>query len=606
MKKIDRIIECDVLVIGGAGAGVMSAVRAAEAGASVALVSKGKVGKSGNTIMIGGGFSIDGESAKTFLGKEDANQSYTRQKVFEKLVTSGFYLGDQRLQRLFVDMSGPAVADCLLWAEEAGQHFNFNPASCGWFTSGAAFGKTVKQGLQRRKDIAVYEDVLIAELLKNGDTVCGALGIGINTGEIIQFNSKAVLLATGGIQPFSLKNSNSDMTGDGVALALRAGAKATDMEFLLFIGTIIEPAFARGSLIPFLIAMRFKLKAKMTDLDGEELIFPSDPRYKVGPTNGKVNKLLMSEFFGRGVFEKFAKHGSAFYYDYSAYSEDDIREAFAGFAAAREKWHRKGFYNGVDLARLAEEIIQAGKRMKVSLGNEYSMGGVVVEPDFSVTGVSGLFAAGEVTGGTFGAFRSGDGLTEMLAHGYVAGSSAANYALNHEKLQPNDGEQKADALLAPFERERGLSAIEARRELEQICDEGFNFYRDGDGLEKAYKKIVHLRKSLSDLSISEKSRAYNLEWINGVIAQNLALCAEVGIYAALNRKESRGTHLRADYPEVNNTDYLFSFVSRLVNEEPVYEKVLPVPYELPLPVQNYPSVPEYIVEQILLEKEAHV
>lgn len=603
MGKIDRVVASDVLVIGGAGAGVMSAVRAAQSGVSVALVSKGRVGKSGNTIMIGGGFSIDGHSARRFCDEADANQGYTPEDVFEKLVTSGFFLGDQQLQRVFAQVSGPAVRECLDWAKEAKQLFLFNPGSCSWRTSGAAFGRTVSRGLQEYSQISVFEDVLIAELLTSGGRVCGALGIDLYSGELIQYNAGAVILATGGFQPFSVKNSNSDMTGDGIALALRAGARAVDMEFLLFIGTILEPAYAKGSLLPFLMTIPaiFRLKAKVTDLDGRELEFPSDPRYKVGPTSGKVNKLLMSEFYGRGVFEKFDRHGGAFYYDYSAYSGDEIREAFRALADGHEKWHRKGYYNGIDLFQLAEDIIQNGKRMKVTLGNEYSMGGVVVNPDFS-TDVEGLYAAGEVTGGTFGAFRSGDGLTEMLAHGYVAGVSAARYAEAHERLRPEDAEEKAALLLAPLGRREGLSPIEARIQLERICDEGFNFFRDGNRLERAYEQITALRRSLDGLSVPDGRRAYNLEWMNTVIVRNLSLCAELGIYAALHRKESRGTHLRADYPQVNNAEYLFNFVSSLKDGEAVYEKSTPIPHELPLPVQNYSSVSDFIAQRVLAKE----
>jgi succinate dehydrogenase / fumarate reductase flavoprotein subunit len=601
VSAIAKIIERDVLVIGGAGAAVMSAVRACRQGVSVALVSKGKAGKSGNTIMIGGGFSVDGEGAQEVLGLSDANPAYTRKKAFEKLVYSGFSLGDQRLQKLFVDLGPAAVGECLEWAKEAGQLFQYNPNSVGWFTSGAAFGKTVAQGAAREKAVDVYEDILIAELLKKDNQVCGALGIDIYSGELVQFNAKAVILATGGFQPFSLKNSNSDMTGDGIALGLRAGARVVDMEFLLFIGTILEPVYARGSILPFMLTFnRTALNPKKTDLDGRELFFPPDQKYKTGPFTGKVNKVLMAEFYGRGIYEKFDTCGSAFYYDYSGYTDDEVRENFRGVADGFSAFHRSGHYNGVDLLRLAEDIIKNKKRMKVAFGNEYSNGGIVVNPDFSAAGVPGLFAAGEVTGGTFGAFRSGDGLTEMLVHGYVAGESAAAYAKKTAGASPSDAEQKAQILLEPLARSGGISPIEARAKLEAICDAGFDFFRDGKRLAKAYEEITALRRSLGNLAVAPRERSYNLEWLNSVIVRNLALCAETGIYGALNRKESRGSHLRADFPQVNNKDYLFSFAASLSETGGiVYEKRRPEPYYLPLVTEDYPSVAEYLAEKVL-------
>jgi succinate dehydrogenase / fumarate reductase flavoprotein subunit len=579
----------------------MSAVRASRLGVSVALVSKGRVGKSGNTVMIGGGFGVDGEGAREVLGLSDANPAYTRKKALEKLVYSGFCLGDQRLQKLFVDLGPAAVGECLEWAKEAEQLFLFNPASVSWFTSGAAFGKAVARGLAREKSIGVYEDVLVAELLKKDDRVCGALGIDVYSGELLQFNAKAVIVATGGFQPFSVKNSNSDMTGDGIALALRAGAHVVDMEFLLFIGTILEPVYAKGSILPFLLSFNRNVrKPKITDLDGRELFFPPDEKYKVGPITGKVNKVLMADFYGRGIYEKFDSHGNAFYYDYSAYTDEELRECFRELGKSYSALHRKDHYNGIDLSRLAEDIIKNKKRMKVTFGNEYSNGGIVVEPDFSAAGVPGLFAAGEVTGGTFGAFRSGDGLTEMLVHGYVAGESAAAWAKKSDGALPSDAEGKAQALLEPLARSGGISPIEARAKLEAICDAGFDFFRDGERLTKAYGEIVTFRQSLGELAVTPGERRYNPEWLNSVIVRNLALCAEAGIYGALNRKESRGSHIRADFPGVNNREYLFSFAASLSPDGTIlYEKRKPEPYYLPLVTEDYPSVSDYLAEKVL-------
>jgi succinate dehydrogenase / fumarate reductase flavoprotein subunit len=601
MDRVTRITESDVLVIGGAGAAVMSAVRAAREGVSVALVSKGRVGKSGNTVMIGGGFGIDGEGAAGVLGLKDANPHYTREKALEKLVYSGFFLGDQRLQKLFVDIGPHAVKECLEWAQKAGQPFTFYAESVSWRSSGAAFGRAVFQGVKEGKDIKVYEDILITGLLKKGNRVCGALGIELYSGELVQFNAKAVILASGGFQPYSVKNSNSDMTGDGIAMALRAGCRVTDMEFLLFIPTILEPVYAKGSLLPFLLSFnRTALTPKKTDLDGRELFFPPDEKYKVGPFTGKVNKVLMAEFFGRGIYEKFDTYGNAFYYDYSAYTGDEVRESFRGVADGFRSFHRDGYYNGIDLLRLAEDIIKNKKRMKVTFGNEYSNGGIVVEPDFSAAGVPGLFAAGEVTGGTFGAFRSGDGLTEMLVHGYVAGKSAAVYAKDAEHLTPDNGEQQIAWALSPFERKEGYSPIELRTDLERICDAGFDFFRDGKRLARAYEEITALGKKLHDLWIPFKERRYNLEWLNSVIVRNLALCAEIGIYGALNRKESRGTHLRADFPGVNNREYLFSYTAFFDEQHRVqYEKKKPeYPYLEP-EYKEYPSVADFLAGHVL-------
>jgi succinate dehydrogenase / fumarate reductase flavoprotein subunit len=596
-----QTVSSDVLVIGGAGAAVLSAVSAARKGASVVMASKGKVGRSGNTIMIGGSFGIDGPSAAKYCSQPEANPDYTAEVLYKKLVASGFQLGNQKLQRQFVDDGPLAVAELLKWVDGAGQIFRFMKKASRWRTSGAAFGKALHYGLAENGAVNVLEDVIVARLLKSGDTVCGALGYDVYTGAPIQLLAKTVVIATGGWQPFSLQNSISDMTGDGIAMALAAGAEAVDLEFLLFIGTIIEPKYAAGSLLPYLLSIpaMFPLRARMTDLDGEELKFPDDDRFKTNAAANKVNKLLMAYFYGKGMYEKWDRYGNQFYYDYSASSDEVLRAAFRRFYAGQKDWNRQDHYHLIDRQRLADDIIANGKRLLVGFGNEYSMGGIRIDARFSA-GVPGLYAAGEVTGGLFGAFRSGDGLTEMLAHGLRAGEYAAADAAGRGQLQPENLQEALAWLEAPLNDSGTLAPTDARARLMAACDEGFNFWRDGRRLQKAYDEVRALRRELGALTAGTE-RVYNLEWAEAVAVQNLAILAEAGIHNALERKESRGCHLRADYPAVDNDNFLFNFVTRLRDGEILYDRRAPEPGELALTGGIYPDVAEYIAKTILEE-----
>ncbi len=598
MNQTERI-ESDVLVIGGSGAGVMSAVAAAREGARVVLVSKGKVGKNGNAIMLGGSFGVDGQGARDVCGEAEANQEYTAESLFHKMVACGFGLGDQELQKQFVEEGPPAVKELLDWVKECGSTFVFAPKACRWRAGGVAFGSALRHGLTSHQEIEAYEDTIISDLLTSDGQVCGAIGFEVFTGRLLEFRAKSVILATGGWQPYELKNTNSDMTGDGIAMALRAGAKVKDMEFLLAIPTIQEPLYAKGSILPFQMTMPniFPLRHKATDLDGEELVYSSDPRYKTNASNSKVKKLLYCAFYAPGMYAKWDRYGNRFYMDYSAYTDQEIRDGFKTFYQNQHWWHGKDRYHHIDLPKLAEGIIQNKKRLMCGFGNEYSMGGVVIDKDFGA-GLPGLYAAGEVTAGVFGAFRSGDGLTEMLAHGRAAGKNAALYARQARQLEPENTAQALDRLLAPTQRGQGVSPIEAWKKLESICEEGFGFIRDGQRLQKAYEQICELRASLEEMA-APGSRQYNLEWINSVLVRNLALCAEIGIRSALDRKESRGCHLRADEPQVDNQRYLFSWQAYLEEGQPVYEKAAPRAPYLPLDTKNYPSVLDCIADTIL-------
>ena len=597
---MDRtIITSDVLVIGGSGAGVMSAVAAAREGAKVVLVSKGKVGKSGNAIMLGGSFGVDGQGARDVCGEPEASQDYTPESLFQKTVACAFGLGDQELQKQFVEDGPPAVKELLDWVKECGSTFVFVPKACRWRAGGVAFGKALKHGLDSRKEIDSYEDTIISDLLTSDGKVCGAIGFNVFTGEVVEFHAKSVILATGGWQPYELKNTNSDMTGDGIAMALRAGAKVKDMEFLLAIFTVQEPLYAKGSIIPFQMTMPniFPLRHKATDLDGEELVYSSEPRFKTNASNSKVKKLLYCGFYAPGMYKKWDKYGNRFYMDYSAYTDEEIREAFKAYYVNQRWWHGKDKYHHINLTQLAEDIIANDKRLMCGFGNEYSMGGVCVNKDFE-TGIPGLYAAGEVTGGLFGAFRSGDGLTEMLANGMVAGKNAAGYSKTAQQLTPENTQTAVDLLMAPRGKTEGVSPIEAWKKLEDICEVGFGYVRDGVRLQKAYDEIVALRASLENMAAPGPDQ-YNMEWINSVLVRNLALCTEIGIRSALDRKESRGCHLRMDEPQVDNENFLFSWVASLKDGQPVYDKEIPKETYLPLDRQNYPSVLDCIADTIL-------
>lgn len=596
--NVDKTVSVDVLVIGGSGAAMMSAVSALREGASVAVVSKGKVGKSGNAIMIGGGFAIDGKSAYNVCGEESAPQQFTDEQLYRTIVKCSFFMSDQKLARQYTKAGPHAVKECLRWAENAKAKFLFFPPASLWNTCGHHFGMALQQSVKEYPEIQVYEDTIATDLLKAADgKVCGAIAVNVYSGEIIAFQAKAVVVATGGIQLYSLKNSISDMTGDSVGMALRAGARVKDMEYFLFIPTLLEPHGLRGSIIPYLMTLPiyFPLKPVVTDLDGRVLAI--DEKYHKIPATNKMNKIMYAYFWGRGVYEKYAKYGNAFYFDFSGYTDQEIIAGFDYFIDKAATWYKRGLYNGIDLNELCAYVLANGKRLKVGLGNEYSCGGIVVDEQFS-TGIDGLYAAGEVTSGVFGAFRSADGITEMLAHGLDAGRYAALYAKSLGDIPAVNTEALCDKLLAPFHREKKESAPQLIREIEQLCDNGFNFFRDQAGLDRCETRLAELAGRIKEVGVSTQSRAYNLEWLDAITVENLYLCAVAGVHAASMRKESRGTHMRIDYPEVNNREYLYNIVAQYSEGTFTYRCEAPVTVDLTLPAENVASIPEYILNSL--------
>lgn len=147
-----------ILVIGGGGAACTASIAAARNGASVALVCKGKTGNSGNTIMIGGSYGMDGESAANDYHIPGADPSFTREDMFRSIVNDGFNLSDQRLVQQFVDDSPSIVYEVKQWGEELGERFGFYPPG-NWDVTGRSFGRSLMNGIKKTDNITIYDDV---------------------------------------------------------------------------------------------------------------------------------------------------------------------------------------------------------------------------------------------------------------------------------------------------------------------------------------------------------------------------------------------------------------------------------------------------------------
>jgi succinate dehydrogenase / fumarate reductase flavoprotein subunit len=335
----------------------------------------------------------------------------------------------------------------LRWAEAAGQKFLFATGGGLYGVSGKAMGAAIGQGLKETPGLTVLHDVMAVDLLKQGERIAGAIGFDMYTGEYVHVEAAATVLATGGYQPYSLKNTITDTTGDGAGMALRAGARVADMEFLLYIPTAVAPGYLRGSILPYLftIPIFMPLPYHVTDAKGNRIELP-EPFCKMPGTN-KAMKLVYSSFWSQGADASVDTMRGGLFYDYSDRSEKEITDAFDHFLRYYSHWHRKGMYNGIDVIELRDRILKE-RKLEFALGNEYSNGGVVVDETMA-TDLPGLFAAGEVTSGLFGAFRAGDGLSEMLAHGYRAGISAAKFA--EENGRPGDTSEAAARIVEETE-----------------------------------------------------------------------------------------------------------------------------------------------------------
>lgn len=595
--ELTRVVEADLLSVGGSGAGITAAIYAARKGLNVVLVSKGKVGISGNAIMAGGGFGIDGESGRDFLGLKDADPSFTKERMFDCIVKESFFMSDQNMVEQYVEDGPVVVKDYMGWAERAKQDYFFcKPAN--WIASGLSFTKALSQGLKETEGIRVMEDTTILEVLTNAGTVCGAIGLDIYTGELILFRCKAVVIGTGGYQPFSMNNTVTDMTGDGPAMAYRAGAKLTDMEFILSFPTAVVPQEMKGSIFPYVFEYNMRdLKYTIRDKNGEPLPMPEDI-IKLS-RGGKLSKLVTSYYFGYAADTGLAGPNGGFFYDYSANTKEQKKAGLDLFYSRFDRWHKHGYYKGESLAKV-EEMLYNDEPLEVGIGAEYCMGGVEINEKME-TSVPGLYVAGEAGSGVFGACRVGDGLVEMMCQGMRAGLSAADYCGDKATpaLNETQADEKLDKILRFFQNKGNESPIAFYNEIQAACDKGFGLIRTGEKLEQALAEIQKLEERWSTLSLTTVSRAYNAEWLWALQAENLLLCCEAGIRAAILRKESRGCHIRKDCPAVDHDHYMVKFVHKNVDGRMETETRKPVQTRLPFPKGTRENVIAYFQDPTL-------
>ncbi|MBN1574835.1 MAG: FAD-binding protein [Deltaproteobacteria bacterium] len=563
-KIYDREIETDVLAVGGGGAGItaaISAFRLLKGKGKVTIATKGPPGRSGNTFIAAAGISMDGESAKAY--GYDADESFTKQVWFEEIVRQGFHLSDQRIVVRFVETAALRVKELLDWGGRAGEYFHFVRPAC-FFTSGKAVGSALRQGLKEHPGIEIVEDVIITDILTGNGGCAGAIGIDVYSGEVILFKAKTVILGTGGFQPFSFKCTASDMTGDGIGIALRAGLPVADMEFPLCIpGVCITPAAMRGSIFTGIYSMVSETIPGMVPpaiVNGSgEPFLDKAPRalVEIAKTTGWI-KLIYAYYWGREIAEGRGGPGGGVYFSFKDANIDDFKKGFETLSGMLSLWYKTPMtYQGEDISIFKDEVV-GGRDWEVGLGHEYSNGGIVVDEN-GATALPGLYAAGEASCGCFGAYRGNRALVEMIVQGHAAGEHAAAYVrgVGEAKVDDNEIEKHVGRITKYIDRKRGVSPSSARKALESTADGGFGFMRHGEGISRAMAEVEEIKgEMLPEMATRSKSRVYNLGWIEAMAVENLALCLEAGLRAAEMRRESRGTHIRRDFPKVDNDNFL--------------------------------------------------
>jgi succinate dehydrogenase / fumarate reductase flavoprotein subunit len=386
----------------------------------------------------------------------------------------------------------------------------------------------------------------------------GAFGYRRESGDFIVWQAPAVILATGGIGKSYKVTSNSwEYSGDGHALALKAGATLVNMEFVQFHPTgMVWPLSVKGLLITESVrgeggvlrnseGKRFMFdyipdffKAETADTEAE-----ADRWYDDHANNRRPPELLPRDEVARAINSEVkagrgSPHGGVFLDIASRRTAEDIKRRLPSM------YHQFKELAEVDITK---------EPMEVGPTCHYVMGGVEVEPDTAAAKIPGLYAAGEVAGGMHGSNRlGGNSLSDLLVFGRRAGASAAAYATERKAHAPSVGDEAlaeaSRAALSPLERQGGENPYAIHAELQNTMNDLVGIIRTAPEIQQALDTIATLRTRIANLSVVGKRR-YNPGWHLALDLPNMLTVSECIAKAALERQESRGGHTRDDFPK---------------------------------------------------------
>jgi len=555
-----RTETANVLVIGTGAAGWRAAIAATQSGAQAMMLGK-RPQLDAHTVLASGGINAA-------LGTRDPEDSW--EQHFADTWREGYSLGNPRMIEIMARESPAVVRELADWGCEFartldgaldqrffGAHRWRRTCYAGDFTGRAIQRTVARTGTEL--GIRVEEDQYVSRLLVADGTCFGAIAFDLHTGERTVHLADAVVLATGGHTRLWRRSSSrrDENYGDGLRLALDAGCRLMDMELVQFHPTgMVHPEEAAGMLVTE--AVRGE-GGRLTNALGERFMERYDPERLELSSRDRVSLANYTEIAeGRG-----GPHGGVFL---------DIS-------------HRPKAYIAEKLPRMYRQFIEwqmldiSREPMEVAPTAHYSMGGIVVDPETHATEVPGLYAAGECVGGLHGANRlGGNSLGEALISGKRSGEAATAYSLGREVFSRSrraigDALDELDDLTRPGD-ELGRPL---QRRLRDLMWERCGVVRSEEGLRDGLRELQEIREASGSVDVRPGAEG----WTDLAHAMDLRaglVAAEATLRSAIERRETRGSQIRTDYPALDPA--LQVNIHLNARMEPWTEVVPPVPSEL--------------------------
>ena len=531
------------MVIGGGGAACRASIEASVLGRSVIMIDKDIPGKSGAT-------PCALWSIQAPMGKDGQSTEDTPEIFFSDMVKGGHYFGDQNITEVVAYTAKERIYDM----ERYGVKFAYledgrfvqtpmpgqtYPRSCFMIANGTNMSTHLAKEVSRHENIRVLKDHLVFQLLSNKGQVVGGLALDQNEGEYVVIEAASTVIACGGYTGiWSFTDNPPTLIGDAVALASRVGAELVDLEMNQYYGTdLVWPESARGTVLLYECLHKDMAYGNVYNKNGEPLFdYPL-------PIRDEAMKIIYREIqAGNG-----GPHGGVFF---------DLTKCNAGIEKAKQ------IYGDMTTKQYrfikdATGFDMVDTPLEVAPASHYQLGGVYINEKCE-SSIPGLFACGESAGNFQGDNRiAGSALCDTQTTGARAGGTAANFAKDTEFIGADKAQVEAFIADAGKYFENKNSAVKSsalRKAIREDMTTYVSPYRSEKGLTTALDNMQSYSEELTKVQISPIKKR-NSEWREALELEIMLDTAKLIIGGALFRKESRGHHFRAEYPETDNKNW---------------------------------------------------
>jgi fumarate reductase flavoprotein subunit len=544
-------INTDVAIIGAGGAGLRAAIAVAEADPSlkVALISKVYPMRSHTVAAEGGAAGV--------IKDNDSFENH-----FHDTVAGGDWLCDQDAVDLFIREAPRELTRIehwgCPWSREPDGHVAVRPfggmkVERTWYAAdktGFHLLHTLFQTSLKYPTIQRFDEYFSTDLVVKDGRCHGVTAIEMRTGQVRFFRAKSVIIATGGAgRVFPFTTNGAIKTGDGMAMAFRAGVPLKDMEFVQYHPTglpgtgilITEGSRGEGGILVNKDDYRYLQDYGLGPPDP----WPRKKAMELGPRDRLSQAFWHEQQKGRTIATDF---GDVVHLDLRHLGEAKINERLPMVRELSQS------YVGVDPVH---------EPIPVRPVVHYTMGGIDTDID-AATCVDGLFAAGECACVSInGANRLGsNSLTELLVFGARAGNGAANFAAQSDSGVADQDVQSIaknaeSKVLALFRRNGDAESIAGlRKEMNAAMEAGAGIYRSESSLQTCTEDMQALRERNKNVVLTDKSNVFNTDLIEALELGSMLDVAAAMACSALQRRESRGSHQRQDFPDRDDAAFL--------------------------------------------------